>query len=257
MGEYGRPDYLVEARRNVFAADEALYRDYSIEETIELFDKTGIERAIITTTADSPSKHVLSFVERRPDRFALGLHLDPRHGARAARELKALVASQPAVVARVIPFESGLAPDQPLYYPIYSACCELGLPLSVNTGIPGPPVPAACQDPLHLDRVCLDFPELVLCMAHGADPWWKVAVRLMLKYSGLHLMTSAYLPKYLPADFVYFMNTRGKTKVLFASDHPAIEVGRCMESAASLELRPGVLDNYLYGNASRVFFGQE
>ncbi len=255
MGEYGAPDYLVEARREVFAADERLYRDYTIGETIELFDAAGIERAIVTTEAGAPSAHVLSFVDKHPDRFALGLHLDPRRGARAARELRALVADHPAVLARVIPFESGLVPTEALYYPIYSACCELALPLTVNTGIPGPPVPAACQDPLHLDRVCLDFPELVLCMAHGADPWWKVAVRLMLKYAGLHLMTSAYLPKYLPPDFVHFMNTRGKDKVIFASDHPAIEVGRCLEAAAALELRPGVLENYLYGNARRVFFG--
>ncbi len=254
MGQYGTPDYLIQARREVFRADEALYRDYTVEETVELFDRTGIERAIITTEAASPSAHVLSFIEKRPDRFALGLHLDPRHGARAARRLKALVADHPAVLARVIPFESGLAPDEPLYYPIYSACCELDLPLTVNTGIPGPPVPAACQDPLHLDRVCLDFPELVLCMAHGADPWWKVAMRLMLKYPGLHLMTSAYLPKYLPAEFVHFMNTRGQDKVIFASDHPAIEAGRCLEEAAALELRPGVLEKYLSANARRVFF---
>ena len=99
MGEYGTPDYLVEARRKLFGADKELYRDYTVEETVKLFDRTGIERAIITTEAASPSAHVLSFVEKRPDRFALGLHLDPRHGARAARRLKALVADHPAVLA--------------------------------------------------------------------------------------------------------------------------------------------------------------
>ena len=104
MGQYGTPDYLIQARREVFGADEELYRDYTVEETVELFDRTGIERAIITTEAASPSAHVLSFIEKRPDRFALGLHLDPRHGARAARRLKALVADHPAVLARVIPF---------------------------------------------------------------------------------------------------------------------------------------------------------
>ena len=54
MGQYGTPDYLIQARREVFGADEELYRDYTVEETVELFDRTGIERAIITTEAASP-----------------------------------------------------------------------------------------------------------------------------------------------------------------------------------------------------------
>ena len=94
--------------------------------------------------------------------------------------------------------------------------------LSLNTGIPGPPMPGECQNPMYLDRVCLDFPQLRLCMAHGADPWWGVAIRLMIKYRNLHLMTSAYsirpttqglvsaplswaeLPSANPADLDYF-----------------------------------------------------
>jgi predicted TIM-barrel fold metal-dependent hydrolase len=94
-------------------------------------------------------------------------------------------------------------------------------------------------------------------MAHGADPWWGVAIRLMLKYRGLHLMTSAYLPKYLPAELLHFMNTRGRSKVVFASDHPAIPMRRCVEEARRLELRPGVREAYLRDNAARLFFGEE
>jgi predicted TIM-barrel fold metal-dependent hydrolase len=110
---------------------------------------------------------------------------------------------------------------------------------------------------MHLDRVCLDFPELKLVMAHGADPWWNVAIRLMLKYRNLYLKTSAYLPKYFPPELIHFMNTRGRNKVIFASDHPAIQMTRCLEEAEKLDLREGVLDNFLYANADRVFFGAE
>ena len=108
---------------------------------------------------------------------------------------------------------------------------------------------------MHLDRVCLHFPDLVLVMAHGADPWWGVASRLMLKYRNLHLMTSAYLAKYLPPDFVHFMNTRGQDKVIFASDHPALPMERAVVEARNLDLRPGVAEKFLYENAQRVFFG--
>jgi hypothetical protein len=109
---------------------------------------------------------------------------------------------------------------------------------------------------MHLDKVCLHFPELKLVMAHGADPWWNEACRLMLKYHNLHMMTSAYLPKYFPPELIHFMNTRGKNKVMFASDHPAIQMDRCLAEALALDLRPGVLECFLYENANRVFFSR-
>ena len=91
-------------------------------------------------------------------------------------------------------------------------------------------------------------------MAHGADPWWDVAIRLMLKYRNLYLKTSAYAPKYLPPELLHFMNTRGPHKVIFASDHPALSMERALGEARALDLRPGVLEQFVHQNAQRVFF---
>ena len=79
------------------------------------------------------------------------------------------------------------------------------------------------------------------------------AIRLLLKYPNLYMMTSAYAPKYLPAELIQFMNTRGQTKVLFASDHPVLSFERCLAEAAVLPLREGVLEKYLRSNALAVF----
>ena len=76
----------------------------------------------------------------------------------------------------------------------------------------------------------------------------------MIKWKGLHVMTSAYSPKRLPDEVVHFMNTRGQDKVLFASDNPALGMQRCLDEARALDLRDGVLDKYLRTNAERVFF---
>jgi predicted TIM-barrel fold metal-dependent hydrolase len=141
-----------------------------------------------------------------------------------------------------------------VYYPLYAKCCELDLPLCMNTGLPGPPIPGEAQNPIHLDRVCVRFPELRLCMIHGADPWWEIAIRLMIKYPNLHLMTSAWAPKYLPESLLHFMRTRGKKKVIFASDAPVLSITRTIGEAMRLELPPEVRDDYLYGNAQRFFF---
>ena len=51
------------------------------------------------------------------------------------------------------------------------------------------------------------------------------------------------------------MNTRGPHKVMWASNHPSLPLARCFEELPQLDLRPGVLDHFVYGNAERVLFG--
>jgi predicted TIM-barrel fold metal-dependent hydrolase len=78
-------------------------------------------------------------------------------------------------------------------------------------------------------------------------------VTLLQKYPNLWMMTSAYAPRYLPAELIHFMNTRGTDKVLFASDHRVLSFERCLAEAEALPLRDGVLEKYLRGNALAVF----
>ena len=145
-------------------------------------------------------------------------------------------------------------PSDAVYYPLYTKCAELELPLCINTGIPGPPIPGEVQNPIHLDRVCVRFPELKLCMIHGADPWWDIAIRLMIKYENLRLMTSAWSPKRLPESLLHYMRTRGSGKVIYASDWPVLKMRRVVPEALALDLPADVLENYLYNNAHTFFF---
>jgi predicted TIM-barrel fold metal-dependent hydrolase len=231
-----------------------MFQDVSVTQLLEAMDAAGVEKAVLSTTAEKPAPQVLSFAERHPERVTHSAQLDPRRGMKAVRALESLVRSQPVVLARIMPFLINLPPDDRVFYPVYAKCIELDLAISINTGIPGPPLPGRCQDPMYLDEVCVFFPELKLVMAHGADPWWSVAIRLMLKYRNLYMQTSAYAPKYLPAELIHFMNTRGQDKVMFASDHPVLPFERCIAEAEALDFREGVLEKYLYGNADRLLF---
>jgi predicted TIM-barrel fold metal-dependent hydrolase len=248
MSSLGRPEYLTRVAVDYFKQGDDFFRDYGIEEMLETMDAIGVEKAILTTEAHNPQEQVVRFWKEHPDRFRLGCQIDPRKGMKAVRALERFTNEHDGVLCRIMP------PNDAVYYPIYTKCVELGLPITINTGIPGPPAPGECQHPMHLDKVCLHFPELELVMAHGADPWWSEACRLMLKYRNLYMMTSAYLPKYFPPELIHFMNTRGKTKVMFASDHPAIQMERCLTEASQLDLREGVLENFLYENAYKLFF---
>ena len=254
MGSSERPQYLIRVAEDYFHRSDTMFRDYSVSEMIDIMDRCGVEKAILSARAEEANAHVLQFTKSHPERFSLAMYVDPRRGMPALRALEAYKRNEPVTICRLVPFMVGLPPNDKSYYPVFAKCIDLDLPVSVNTGIPGPPAPGACQDPMHLDEVCLFFPEATIVMAHGADPWWNVAIRLMIKYRNLHLMTSAYAPKYFPPELLHFMNTRGKEKIMWASDHPVLEMERCIKEAQALDLREGVLDKFLYANAERVFF---
>ncbi|HET6616014.1 MAG TPA: amidohydrolase family protein [Dehalococcoidia bacterium] len=257
MGSVERPEWLVRVAEDYFDRSAEIFKDISVEQLIDDMDRAGVEKCIVTTNAEDPDRRIMDFPQRHPDRFALSLSMDPRRGMPVLRALETMVRNEPVVLARITPFMINLPPDDRVYYPVYAKCIDLDLPIAINTGIPGPPMPGKCQDPMYLDEVCVFFPELKLVMAHGADPWWDVAIRLMIKYRNLYLQTSAYAPRYFPPQLIHFMNTRGQDKIMFASDHPVLSFERCIKEAEQLDLREGVLDKFLYANAQRLFFRAE
>lgn len=254
MGAGIPAEFLKRVKEDYFKGGDDFFKSLTIEETLAQMDEAGVEKAVLSTSVKNPEPTVLEFVEQRPDRFSLAAYVRPQKLMRELWRLEDLVNEYPVVMARVVPFDLDLAPSDALYYPLYAKCVELDLPLSINTGLPGPPVPGECQDPIHLDRICYRFPDLRLCMAHGADPWWGTAMRLLIKYQNLRIMTSAYSPKHFPAEFVHFMNTRGQDKVMYASDHPVLPMKRVIAEAEQLDLREGVLDKFLRANAEEFFF---
>ena len=114
-----------------------------------------------------------------------------------------------------------VAIDDKKMYPIYTRCVELGMPICINGGIVGPRMPSWPQHVERFDNVLYDFPELTMVMMHGGEPWTALAVKLMVKWPGLHYMTSAFAPKHYPADIIRYANTRGADKIMFCGYFPA------------------------------------
>jgi len=246
------PEFLKTVARDYFHREEVLTRGTPLDEMVQMMEHAGIGRGILTINAADPAPYA-EMAAAYPGRFLLSAVIDPMQGIAAIRSIDTLVTQHNVRLIRMVPFLFNRPPNDKVCYPIYAKCIELGVAVSVNTGIPGPPMPAEPQRPLYLDEVCLFYPDLVLIMAHGADPWWGEATRLLLKYPNLYMMTSAYLPKYLPAELIQFMNTRGQDKIMFATDFPFLPFDRAIETATALPFRPGVLQKYLRDNARRVF----
>ena len=254
-----QPTWMLKVRDDYFKGPESMFAPVDLSELLEEMDEQGVAKAILMDNLAKPSVTARKFVESRPDRFALAMGgvnlLKPMP---SLRELSAIVNDLPVAYAVVGPSFWGdgqYPPSDAVYYPLYTKCAEMELPLCINTGLPGPPIPGEVQNPIHLDRVCVRFPELKLCMIHGADPWWDIAIRLMIKYQNLRLMTSAWSPKRLPESLLHYMRTRGKDKVIYASDWPVLRMRRVVPEALALDLPADVLDNYLYNNAHDFFFG--
>ena len=238
FGDADQPEWMHRVKNDYFKRDDAIFGKWEMAKVLDEMDENGVERAVMTANMKVPNSSALAFVDARPDRFALAAGgLDLLRPMPALRQLQSFVADHPVAFATCGPSFWGdgmYAPDNAVYYPLYTKCCELDLPLCMNAGIPGPPLPGEAQHPMHLDRVCVRFPELKLCMIHGADPWWDTAIRLMIKYPNLHLMTSAWAPKYLPETLLHYMRSRGKQKVIFASDAPVLSITRTIGEACLL-----------------------
>ena len=258
MGAQKPPDWLVRVKEDTFKADETMFQNREPDELLEEMDALGVERAVLLAQIKGPSDNVRRFVEGHPDRFSLGIGgLDLLRPMPTVRALQSLVEDFPVTYAISAPsfWGDGMYPaDHAVYFPLYTKACELDLPICINTGLPGPPLPGEAQHPLHLDRVCIRFPELKLCMAHGADPWWDVAIKLMIKYRNLRLMTSAWSPKRLPEELLHYLRTRGKDRIIFASDSPVLSMTRCVNEVDGLDLDDDARDRYLYRNAQEFFF---
>ena len=154
-------------------------------------------------------------------------------------------------------FPHGVSPqvaiDAPLMYPVYAKCVELGLPVFITVGIAGPRVPSMGQRVELLDQVLYDFPELVVVMRHGAEPWVDLAVKLMLKWPNLHYSTSAFSPRFYPAEVLDYANTRGSDRLIYAGYFPmGLSLERTMSELPAVPLKEEVWPKFLRDNARRV-----
>jgi uncharacterized protein len=223
-----------------------------VEVTLAAMDRHGVAIGLVgVQNASTPAA-----MSRHPGRFVASLEIDPNDIGGTVRSIRTARAEH-GIVA-VTTFPAGCNPQVPVsdrrYYPVYQTCVDLDLPIVVNAGIAGPRVPSECQNVMHFDQVCYDFPELRIVMRHGAEPWEDLAIKLMLKWPGLHYMTSAFAPKYYPRAIVDYANTRGAEKIMYAGYFPmGLSLDRIFEEMPNVPFRDDVWPRFLRENAMRVF----
>ena len=157
-----------------------------------------------------------AFVEARPDRFALGVGgfnlLRPMPTLRA---LESFVRDHPVAYAVVGPELLGRrhvpAERRGLLPALHEVLRARPAAVHEHRASPVRRSPPRRRTRSTSTASAIRFPELKLCMIHGADPWWDTAIRLMIKYRNLRLMTSAWSPKRLPESLLHYMRRAART----------------------------------------------
>lgn len=260
--------------KKLFGGSKALMEGYSVEEMVSDMDAAGVEKSLLTTRRfrespdasalstsygapddffDETCREVADAASKYPGRFYGIAMIDPMGGMRAVRQLERAVKEFGFVGCRIMPAVVGIPTTHALYYPIYTKCIELGVPLTTNLGVPGPLRPAELQRPINLDQVLLAFPELVVVGTHIGHPWHLETLALLQKHRNFYLSTAGFAPKYVPDEIIHFMNSRGAHKVMWASDFPILLFDRTVKEGKELPLKEETHQKYLRDNCLNVF----
>ena len=254
------PDANLEATHELFGGeDPSAWLATTLDDAVAAMDAAGVERALIGVTTRGPEERASTAVDfgplelglaacrREPDRIRLVSQIHEVSRPHAIEQMIREHGSHDEVVAiGVFPAALGCDLNDRKLYPAYSACIDMGLPVRINLGIAGPPVPSKHQHPALLEELLIDFPELTVIGCHMGHPYERLVIRLMMKFRRLYLMTSGYRPKYFDPELVAFMgSSRGIGRILFGSDHPGIPLGTALADAHSLPISPAALDQYL------------
>ncbi len=239
----------------------------SIEDYIVKMDRAGIERSLLIAVRagdinvkggfEVPYERVHKHCVAHPDRFSGLAGIDPFRGMQGVRDLEHAVRELGFVGAHLYPHWCGLPPDHAKYYPFYTKCAELGVPIMMQVGhnlvysrerrLP------SVGRPICLDQVAIDFPELKLIGIHIGIPWTDEMISMCWKHENVYTAGDAYAPKYWPPNYVHYANSYGRHKVMFGTDWPVIDPERAVAEVEELGLREESKQMLMRDNALRVF----
>lgn len=219
-------------------------------------DRFGIAKAMIDVSEDDPV--AVATVRDHPDRFISSFFIDPNDGNFGRAGIAALMSAIEALNVRAVTIgPSFYNPPVPIddrrLFPVYARCEELGIPVFIMCGVPGPARPCAPQEVILIDAVCHFFPRLRVVMRHGGLPWVDLAISLMAKWPNLYYSTSAVAPKHYAPAIVQFANKRAPDRIMFAGYFPrGLSVQRTIEELRDVPFTAPVWPRFLRGNAMEV-----
>ena len=223
------------------------------EELLAELDANNIGACVVSIMGPDHTDWDAEAHAKYPRKILPAMIVNPLNGMDEVRKVVHYVENYGVRCLRIPPFRYTLPPTDRVYWPFYVKAIELNLAISMNAGMPGPRRPGCVQNPIHYDEVAFHFPELRLVMTHCGQPWTEEVISTITHWDNVYMSCTAVAPKYWPNNFVHFIYTRGKAKLMFGTEYPTIDWDRSRSELDSLELRESVTADFYAGNAKRAF----
>ena len=263
-GHASLPPELVEAVSRYFSTDSprpdldsvaAYYRERRMAAVVFTVDSgTHLRHPPISST------EIAAGAARNNDVLIPFGSVDPLRGAAAVDDARRLVEDSGVRGFKFHPTQQGFDPSDETHYPLYAAIERLGVPALFHTGQTGIGAGArggyglrlGLSNPMLLDPVAADFPDLQIIMAHPSVPWQDEALAVATHKHNTWIDLSGWSPKYFPAELVRYANSVLKRRVLFGSDFPLLLPDRWIRDAEQTALKPEVMPGIMKHNAVRL-----
>ena len=244
--------FLEERNPSLFQNFERIMSPDGLEEYLV---GEGVSRAVILaedsplTTGVVTNEYVHDFCKDR-DMFIPFASINPATTTNPENVLEKCVNEMGFRGLKLYPTYQHFYPNDSGIYPLYEKAVELEIPVMFHTGSSVfRHAKLKYGDPLHLDEVAADFPELTIIMAHsGRGFWYDRAFFLSTIHRNVYMEISGLPPRKL---LQYFPELdRNADKVIFGSDWPGVEsIRENVEAICSLGLSEEAVGKIVYGNA--------
>jgi predicted TIM-barrel fold metal-dependent hydrolase len=208
-----------------------------------------------------PNDEIAAFAAANSDIMFAFASVNPVRGKEAVAEAERLIAAGGIRGFKLHPPLQEFHPNDKTVYPFYEALNAAKLPVifhtghsGIGTGMPGGGgVRLKYGNPMDIDDVAVDFPDMPIIMAHPSFPWQDEAISICLHKPQVYIDLSGWSPKYFSPTLVQYANTLLKHKVLFGSDYPLIAPDRWMADFEKIAIKDEVRPLILKENAMRLF----
>jgi predicted TIM-barrel fold metal-dependent hydrolase len=240
---------------------------YSRKELAEYYRSRNIGCVVfsvderLTGRPQVPNDEVAAFAAENSDIIMAFASVDPMRGADAVKEARRLIATGGIRGFKLHPPLQQFHANDKAAYPFYEVVAEAKLPVifhtghsGIGTGMPGGGgVRLKYGNPMDIDDVAVDFPDMPIIMAHPSFPWQDEAISVCLHKPQVYIDLSGWSPKYFSPILIQYANTLLKKKMLFGSDYPLLTPDRWMTDFAAIAIRDEVRPLILKENAARLF----
>jgi predicted TIM-barrel fold metal-dependent hydrolase len=236
----------------------------TIAETVAYYRELKIGLVMFTVDSEFnignkriPNGEVAKAAAANSDMMIAFASIDPHKGRMGVREARDLVEKGLIRGFKFHPTLQGFFPNDRMAYGLYELIAHQKLPAifhsghsGIGTGMPGGGgLKLKYSNPIYLDDVAADFPDMTVIIAHPSWPWQDEALSVCLHKPNVYIDLSGWSPKYFPAELVNRANGQLKHKMLFGSDFPLISPDRWIKDFKEAGFKPEVHDLILKQNA--------